>query len=131
MPGMSETPAPHPALERPAAAAAVPVPEPAPLLTVLRAVSDPMRLAVLKELADGSYPPVMSLAKKLHCHPDMMGRHLQRLLKAGLVRRVNPGQEADQRSKYYQIPLEFRSTLPDGTRVLDLGHCVLRFAPVG
>jgi biotin operon repressor len=86
-----------------------------------------MRHAVLQELADGSFPSVMVLAKKLDCHPDMMGRHLQRLKKAGLVIRVNPGEQADQRSKYYQIPAEFRSTLPDGTRVLDFGKVVLRF----
>jgi biotin operon repressor len=86
-----------------------------------------MRDAVMQELADGSFPSVMVLAKKLDCHPDMMGRHLQRLKKVGLVICVNPGEEADQRSKYYQIPTEFRSTLPDGTRVLDFGKVVLRF----
>ena len=37
---------------------------------------------------------------------------------------------ADQRAKYYQIPSEFRSTLPDGTRVLDFGRVVLRFETV-
>ena len=98
-------------------------------MAILRAITDPMRHAVLRELADGSFHSVMVLAKKLDCHPDMMGRHLQRLKKAGLVIRVNPGEEADQRSKYYQIPAEFRSTLPDGTRVLDFGCVVLRFEP--
>ena len=97
-------------------------------LVVLDAITDPMRYAVLRELADGSYPPVISLAKKLGCHPDQMGRHLQRMKKAGLLIRVNPGDEADQRAKYYQIPAAFRSSQPDGTQVLDFGCVMLRFS---
>lgn len=97
-------------------------------LVVLDAITDPMRYAVLRELADGSYPPVISLAKKLGCHPDQMGRHLQRMKKAGLLVRVNPGDEADQRAKYYQIPAAFRSSQPDGTQVLDFGCVMLRFS---
>lgn len=125
---MSEASNPSPANANPPSPAASPVSRPvgAPLV-ILRAITDPVRHVVLRELADGSFPSVMVLAKKLDCHPDMMGRHLQRLKKAGLVIRVNPGEEADQRSKYYQIPAEFRSTLPDGTRVLDFGCVVLRF----
>ncbi len=128
---MSEASTPSPANEIPVTPAAAPVSRAvgAPLV-VLRAITDPMRHAVLRELADGSYPSVMVLAKRLDCHPDMMGRHLQRLKKAGLVIRVNPGEQADQRSKYYQIPTEFRSTLPDGQRVLDFGSCTLRFEAV-
>lgn len=115
MPGTSAAPAP---VVRP------PMGSP---LVVLNAITDPMRYAVLRELADGSYPPVITLAKNLGCHPDQMGRHLQRMKKAGLLIRVNPGDEADRRAKYYQIPSAFRSTLPDGTRVLDFGSVVLRF----
>lgn len=77
-------------------------------------------------VADGSYPTVIALAKKLGCHPDMMGRHMRRMKKAGLVIRVKP-EDADERSKYYQIPAEFRSTQPDGRRVLDFGCLLLRF----
>lgn len=120
MPGTSATPA--PAVAAPAVRPATGSP-----LVVLNAITDPMRYAVLRELADGSYPPVITLAKKLGCHPDQMGRHLQRMRKAGLLIRVNPGEEADQRAKYYQIPAAFRSGLPDGTRVLDFGSVVLRF----
>ena len=98
-------------------------------LAILRVMADPMRHAVLREMAEGSVPSVMVLAKRLGCHPDMMGRHLQRLQKAGLLIRVNPGKEADQRSKYYQIPSTFRQVAPDGTRVLDFGSVVLRFEP--
>lgn len=124
---MSEATKPSPANANPVTAAA-PVSRPVgAALVILRAITDPMRDAVMQELADGSFPSVMVLAKKLDCHPDMMGRHLQRLKKVGLVICVNPGEEADQRSKYYQIPTEFRSTLPDGTRVLDFGKVVLRF----
>lgn len=98
-------------------------------LEILRAITEPTRYAVLQELADGQFRSVMRLAKKLDCHPDLMGRHLQRLRKAGLVRRVNPGPEADQRSKYYQIPSEYRATLPDYRRILDFGPCALIFDP--
>ena len=109
-------------------------PSPAPRkksspLEILRAITEPTRYAVLRELADGKSRSVMRLAKQLDCHPDLMGRHLQRLQKAGLVRRVNPGPEADQRSKYYQIPPESRATLPDSRRVLDYGPCALLFDP--
>lgn len=126
---MSEASNPSPVNENPVTTAAAPVKRQlGAALIILRAMTDPVRHAVLRELADGSYPSVMVLAKKLDCHPDMMGRHLQRLKQAGLVVRVNPGEEADQRSKYYQIPAEFRSAQPDGTRVLDFGSVVLRFA---
>ena len=97
-------------------------------LVVLNAITEPMRYAVLRELADGSYPPVITLAKRLSCHPDQMGRHLQRMKKAGLLIRVNPGDEADQRAEYYQIPAAFRSSQPDGTQVLDFGCVMLRFS---
>lgn len=99
-------------------------------LQILRAITNPDRYAILRELADGSYPPVIHLAKKLDCHPDMMGRHLQRMHKVGLLVRVKPADNADRRSKYYQIPAEFRATLPDGRRILDFGACALIFDPV-
>lgn len=98
-------------------------------MEVLVAIADPVRHAVLRELADGSYPAVKDLAVKLGCHPDQMGRHLQRLCKAGLVVGVR-AEGSDKRSRYYQIPKPFRSTLPDGRRVLDFSFCVLRFDPV-
>ena len=99
-------------------------------LEILRAITEPACYAALRELANGSHPTVAALAKKAGCHPDQMGRHLLRMKKAGLVIRVNPGEAADQRAKYYQVPAEFRSTLPDGTRVLDFGRVVLRFETV-
>lgn len=93
---------------------------------VLVAMADPVRYAVMQELSDGSYPAVKDLAAKLGCHPDQMGRHLQRMCKAGIVMEVR-ATEADKRSRYYMVPKEFRSTLPDGTRVLDFGKVMLRF----
>ncbi|MBL9131524.1 MAG: helix-turn-helix transcriptional regulator [Verrucomicrobiaceae bacterium] len=101
-----------------------------PAQEVLRAIIEPACYAALRELADGKYATVVALARKAGCHPDQMGRHLRRMRKAGLVMRVNPGERADQRSKYYQVPPEFRSTLPDGTRVLDFRSVVLRFEVV-
>lgn len=93
---MSEASNPSPANVNPSAPAALPISRPVGAdLVILRAITDPMRHAVLRVLADGSYPSVMVLAKRLDCHPDMMGRHLQRLKKAGLVIRVNPGEAAD------------------------------------
>jgi DNA-binding transcriptional ArsR family regulator len=128
MAGMSDVPR----QEAPAAAGTVSsTPEPRKVgspLEVLKAITDPMRHAVLRELADGAYPPLTTLARKLDCHPDMMGRHLQRMKKAGLVIRVRP-EDSDLRAKYFQIPAEFRSTHTDGRRVLDFGCVVLRFEP--
>jgi hypothetical protein len=57
-----------------------------------------------------------------------MGRHLQRLKKAGLVRSVlAPG--ADKRCLYYQIHPACRRALPDGRLEVDYGPVVLRFPP--
>lgn len=103
-----------------------PVRKVAGALAVLKAVAVPVRYAVLRELADGSYPPVIDLAKKVDCHPDLMGRHLKLLQKVGLVVRVKMEEDSDGRSKYYQIPAEFRQVLPNGERVLDFGSVVLR-----
>lgn len=85
-----------------------------------------MRYAVTRELSNGSFPAVKDLAAKLGCHPDQMGRHLQRMCKSGIVMEVRAA-GADKRSRYYLVPKEFRGTLPDGTRVLDFGKVVLRF----
>ena len=93
---------------------------------VLMAMADPVRYAVMRELSDGSYPAVKDLAAKLHCHPDQMGRHLQRMCQAGIVMEVRAA-GADKRSRYYMVPKEFRRMESDGTRVLDYGKVVLRF----
>lgn len=108
-----------------------PPPRVAGALEVLKAVAVPKRYAVLKELADGSYPAVIQLAKKLGANPDLMGRHLKLLQKAGLVVRVRDGNDSDGRSKYYQIPERFRSVTPDGGRVLDFGSVKLRLDAAG
>ena len=111
-------------------AAAPALPALASATVILAAISESSRYAALQVLADGAYHTVTALAKRADCHPDLMGRHLRRLRKAGLIRRVNPGDEADGRNKYYQIPREYCSQLPDGTRVLDYRSVVLRFASV-
>jgi DNA-binding transcriptional ArsR family regulator len=105
-----------------------PPPKVAGALEVLKAVAVPMRYAVLRVLADGSYPPVVDLAKKVGCNTDLMGRHLKLMQKAGLVVRVR---DSDGRSKYYQIPSQFRSLTPEGGRVLDFGSVVLRLDAAG
>jgi DNA-binding transcriptional ArsR family regulator len=98
-------------------------------MVILAALSEPSRYAALSALADGSYRTITALARRADCHPDLMGRHLRRLRKAGLVRRVNPGEEADGRNKYFQIPRDYCRQLPDGTRELDYQTIVLRFPP--
>lgn len=120
---MSET---APTTNPPSEPVQVPARQTGAPVDVLVAMADPVRYAVMKELSDGSYPAVKDLAAKLHCHPDQMGRHLQRMCKAGIVMEVRAS-EADKRSRYYMVPKEFRRTLPDGTRVLDFGKIVLRF----
>ena len=120
---MSET---APTTNTPSEPVQVPARQTGVPVDVLVAMADPVRYAVMKELSDGSYPAVKDLAAKLGCHPDQMGRHLQRMCKAGIVMEVR-ATEADKRSRYYMVPKEFRSTMPDGTRVLDFGKVVLRF----
>lgn len=79
MPGTSAEPAPvvHPPSLKP--------------LEVLNAITDPMRYAVLRELADGSYPPVISLAKKLGCPPRPDGPPLAAHEEGGSDHTREPG----------------------------------------
>lgn len=118
LPPASSSPAPGPTPPKPLAAPEV----------LVRVIGEPMRWKILRELADGSRPAVMDLAKRLGCHPDQMGRHLRRLSRAGLIRRIKV-EDGDGRSRYYQIHPAYRRTLPDGRRELDYGVVALRFEP--
>jgi DNA-binding MarR family transcriptional regulator len=93
---------------------------------IATALAEPIRWTILGLLADGSYPPVLDLARRLKCPPDQMGRHLRWLYQAGLIQRVR-AEGADKRCIYYQIHPAYRRTLPDGRREVDYGPLVLRF----
>lgn len=117
---------------QPASSSSVPGPiPPKPLAApevLVRVIGEPMRWKILRELANGSRPAVMDLAKRLGCHPDQMGRHLRRLSRAGLIRRIKV-EDGDGRSRYYQIHPAYRRTLSDGRQELDYGVVALRFEP--
>lgn len=116
LPPPTSSPAPGPTPPKPLAAPEV----------LVQVIGEPMRWKILRELADGSRPAVMELAKRLGCHPDQMGRHLRRLSRAGLIRRIKV-EDGDGRSRYYQIHPTYRRTLPDGRQEVDYGAVVLRF----
>jgi DNA-binding transcriptional ArsR family regulator len=118
LPAPTSSPAPGPNPPKPLAAPEV----------LVQVIGEPMRWKILRELADGSRPAVMDLAKRLDCHPDQMGRHLRRLSRAGLIRRIKV-EDGDGRSRYYQIHSAYRCTLPDGRWELDYGVVALRFDP--
>lgn len=84
-----------------------------PLVT---AVGDPLRWAILAELADGEPLMVKEIAQRLGRKPSIVSKHLAVLRAAGAV--------VQGRGRLYQIPPHFRIA-PD-QRHVDFGHCLLR-----
>ena len=95
-------------------------------VTLLKALADPVRYAALKELAGGDALSVITLATRLKCHPDTMGKHLKVLWRAKAIVRANP-EDADGRLQYYQVPSGCRHTESNGKTTVDYGVCAVRF----
>ena len=93
---------------------------------LLRAVSDPARWIVLRELADGRPRSLVDLAGKAGRTPNQMGKHLAALRKVGVVTLV-PSPDGDGRKQCHAMPDRFIRTDAEGRLMLDLGVCVLRF----
>jgi len=84
-----------------------------PLVTAL---GDPLRWAILAELADGEPLMVKEIAERVGRKPSITSKHLAVLRGAGAV--------VQGRGRLYQIPPHFR-VAPD-KRHVDFGHCLLR-----
>ncbi len=95
-------------------------------LQVLRAVADPVRHGVLRELAKGTPVSVNDLADLQGRWPDSMSKHLKILREARLIVTV-PSPDGDSRKQFSEIPAPFRTRDAAGRTLLDFGCVVLRF----
>jgi DNA-binding transcriptional ArsR family regulator len=88
---------------------------------LLKAISSPLRCAMLLELATGEPRMVIELARKTGCKPVIASKHLGVLRRAGLIVLTR---------RNYQLPRHFIVNAELGH--LDFGHCLLRLTqPAG
>lgn len=83
----------------------------------IKAIGDPIRWAILRELSPGEPLMVVEIARTLKKPPTLISKHLAVLRKAGAVMTGRAG--------LYSIPARFRPA--PGERVADYGYCLLRF----
>jgi DNA-binding transcriptional ArsR family regulator len=107
----------------------VPVAAPDALLKLLQAMAEPLRWAVLGQLATGQRLSVQELGARLQRRPNLVSKHLRVLREAGAVV-VVPSPDADGRKQFYTVPEAFRHIDEAGRPVLDYGVCALRAFPV-
>jgi DNA-binding transcriptional ArsR family regulator len=87
-----------------------------PLAEILGAICNPVRWALLRELASGEQLMVTELAERVGQSLDTASKNMAILRKAGIV--------IQGRNRLYQIAPQF---LTDKTgRVVDFGYCLLR-----
>jgi DNA-binding transcriptional ArsR family regulator len=93
---------------------------------LLAAIADPVRWAVLRELAGGESLSVLELAGRLKQNPNLISKHLRWLREAGAVVVVAvPG--VDGRKSSHAVPAAFLRKDANGKPEIDYGVCVLRF----
>ncbi len=83
---------------------------------LVKALGDPLRWAIVRELSSGEPRMVNEIAAALGRPPTLISKHLLWLRKAGAV--------ATGRGRLYSIPPRFVPSPGDG--VVDFGHVVLR-----
>lgn len=83
---------------------------------LVKAVGDPLRWAIVRELSSGEPRMVIEIARALRKPPTLISKHLVWLRKAGAV--------VTGRGRLYSIPPQFVPSPGDG--VVDYGHFVLR-----
>lgn len=93
---------------------------------LLQAASDPIRWAILRELAKSRSRSVLELGKLLKRDPDLISKHLRVLRDADAVT-VVAAPDGDRRKQHHAVPETFRRTDDTGQAVLDYGVLVLRF----
>jgi DNA-binding transcriptional ArsR family regulator len=93
---------------------------------LLIAIADPIRWAVLRELAAGPPRSVLELAARVRHSDNLVSKHLHWLREAGAVV-VLPMPGTDQRISHYGIPPEYLHQNAAGKMEIDYGVCVLRF----
>ena len=94
-------------------------------ITVLVAVADPVRFAILRELARGTPLPVTDLARRVGRAPDATSKHLRILRDARILSLVRTA-GGDGRMQIHQLPSLFRTHDAAGKLAVDLGAVVIR-----
>jgi len=93
---------------------------------LLAAIADPVRWALMRELAGGESLSVLELAGRLRKDSNLVSKHLRWLREAGAVAVVAvPG--ADGRKSSHAVPAAFLRKDANGKPEIDYGVCVLRF----
>ena len=104
----------------------VPAPAVSNPVKLLIAIADPVRWAVLRELAGGESLSVLELAGRLRKDSNLVSKHLRWLREAGAVAVVTlPG--VDGRKSSHAVPAAFLRKDANGKPEIDYGVCVLRF----
>lgn len=86
-----------------------------PFVPLAKALGDPLRWAILRELAAGESLMVVEIAGRIGRPAPLISKHLRVLRLAGLV---------TIKQRLHSVP---RRLIPEpGRRELDLGHCLLR-----
>jgi DNA-binding transcriptional ArsR family regulator len=86
-----------------------------PFYTLMSAIGNPIRAAILGQLSDGEGRMVNELAKQIDSTPGAVSKQLAVLQRAGLV---------VLNRRLYQVPARFIASREK--RHLDFGHCLLR-----
>ncbi len=77
-------------------------------------------------MADGQFHPASALGGTYPKHFDSNRKHLDVLVKAGLVEsEYDPGNK--RRQHYRLAPFVKVTATPEGGRTMDFGHCTVRF----
>ncbi len=83
------------------------------------------RRRILVALADGKFHIARGLSGTQPKHYDSNRKHLDVLVKAGLV--VAEPDPADQRRQHYKLaPSVLVAETPEGRRTMDFGYCMVR-----
>jgi len=90
-----------------------------PCASLLKALADPSRLAIVRQLLDGP-KHVGEINKALGLEQTLMSHHLRVLRKAGLVTSARDG-----KAVLYSLAPEFRGS--KGSEAINLGCCLISF----
>ena len=92
--------------------------------TVFAALGDPSRRRILMALSDGRFHLGRALGSAIGRRFDNTRKHLDGLVKAGLV--VAENDPSDPRRQHYRLASSVKvAETPEG-KTMDFGHCMVR-----
>jgi len=102
-------------------------PAPERALELLRVLSQPVRVKILRAMVDGRAMRVSDVAAAIGEAPNSVSYHLRQLEKAGVARRAEPDPRRDGRETWWTVPDWTGLSLDIGAiRALPGGDAVLR-----